>query len=247
MKHTLLKLSGVGRVLSLATIAVALVGCASTQQPHDVQESGFLHDYYPLMKEGSEGKSLRVYFNPKVDSLTSGDYNKIYLDKVTLFFGPDSEMNDAPREQLEMLANDFTGVLAQQLSKDYQIVQRPGPNTLRIQTAITDAQATSGLKALSFVPWGVPGLKFAIFKSNELATGKPVLSGDATVEIKMSDAQTSEVLFAAVDRRVGGRLGGGWESWTDVENAFQYWAEKVRYGLCKRIGQQSDCPRPKEE
>jgi len=62
----------------------------------------------------------------------------------------------------------------------------------------------------------------------------------------MTDSESGEVLFAAMDRRVGTRLGGGWKSWTDAEQAFRYWAEKVRYGLATQLRHQTDAIPPKE-
>jgi hypothetical protein len=236
-----------------AILAVlALSACSSTQQPRgplsgDIRESGFLDGVYPLMHEGEEGQALRVYRNPAVDSLAPDAYDKVLLDEVTIFYGPESELNDVPQDELHNLATMFGAKLADELSPDYRLVDEPGPRTLRIQTAITDAQATStALKAASFVPipLGVPGAKAALLKAKELATGKPVFAGEVTAELKMTDAQSGVVLFAAVDRRVGERLGGGWESWTDAEEAFRYWAEKIRYGLCTELRHGTDCVAP---
>jgi hypothetical protein len=236
----------------LIVVVFTVVGCASTQQPRgplsgDVQESGFLEGLYPLMQEGEKGQALRVYRNPSIDSLPANAYDKILLDQVTIFYGPDSKLKDVPHDELQNLATMFGAELADKLSNDYQLVNELGPKTLRIQAAITDGKATStALKAASFVPipLGVPGAKAALFKAKELATGKPVFAGEITAELKMTDAQSDEVLFAAVDRRVGERLGGGWESWTDAEEAFRYWAEKIRYGLCTELRRQTDCVAP---
>lgn len=239
----------------LVIVAVlALAGCAASKQPRgplssDVQESGFLRELYPLMKEGEKDQPLRVYRNPKIDALAANAYDKILLDSVTIYFGPDSKLTDVPQDQLKHLATIFGGELGEKLSSDYLLVDKSGPKTLRIQTAITDAQATStALKAVSFVPipWGPPGLKVAVLKSKELVTGKPAFAGEVTAEVKITDAESGEVLFAAVDRRVGGRLSGGWKSWTDAETAFKYWAEKIRYGLCKQLRRGTDCVAPKE-
>jgi hypothetical protein len=239
----------VSRVLIVMVFVMA--GCASTQQAggprRDVQESGFLEGVYPLMKEGEKGQALRVYRNPRVDSLAVTAYDKVLVDQVTIFYGPESKLNDVPEEELQNLATMFGAELADKLSNDYQLVSEPGPKTLRIQAAITDADETStALKAASFVPipLGVPGAKAALLKATEMATGKPVFAGEVTAEMKLTDAQSGDVLFAAMDRRVGERLGGGWESWTDAEEAFRYWAEKVRYGLCTELRRATDCVAP---
>ncbi len=122
-----------------------------------------------------------------------------------------------------------------------------GPKTLRGQVAIVSVeQSMPALEALSFipVPVGVPGGKFGLLKAKELGTGKPVFVGEAVVEAKFTDAHTGEVLFAAVDRRVGGRRPGTevFDSWDDVHQAFRYWAEKVRYRLCQQRGGSQSVP-----
>lgn len=232
--------------------AFALAGCAATQQPagplsSGVQESGFLKDLYPLMHEGEKGQAMRVYRSPKVDTIPANAYDKVFLETVTIYYGPESKLKDVPQDQLQNLATLFAAKLAENLARDYAIVKEAGPKTLRIQIAITDAQATStALKAVSFIPWGIPGLKFVVLKTKEELTGKPVFAGEVTAEARIADAQTGDVLFAAVDRRVGGRLSGGWESWTDAEVAFQYWGEKIRYALCAKLRHQTDCVAPKE-
>lgn len=235
-------------------IMLCMAGCAATQQPRGpisglgVQESGFLKDLYPLMKEGGEGQSLRVYFNPRVEFLPAEAYDKVLLNAVTIYLPPESETRKVPQEKLQQLADLFAGQLSQELSKDYQLVKEPGPKTLRIDVALTDVMETrTNLKALSFVPApALPGAKFAGLRTAEYLTGKPVFAGEATAEVKMTDAESGDVLFAAMDRRVGTRLGGGWKSWTDAEQAFRYWAQKVRYGLATQLRHQTDAIPPKE-
>jgi len=239
----------------LVIVAVlALAGCAATQQPRGplssgVQESGFLQDLYPLMHDGEKGQPLRLYRNPKFDTLVADGYEKIFIDSVTIYGGPESKLNEVPQDELKNLAIICAGELAEKLSKDYQLVNEPGPRTMRIQAVITDAQPTkTTYKAISHIPMplGVPGVKFALLKSKELATGRPVFAGEVTGEVKMVDTQSGEILLAAVDRRVGARLGGGWKSWTDAEQAFRYWAEKIRYWMCNKIRHGTNCVAPEE-
>ena len=199
------------------------------------------------MHEGKKGQPMRVYRSPKVDTIPANAYDKVCIETVTIYYGPESKLKDVPQDQLQNLANLFAGILAENLSRDYEIVKESGPKTLGIHIAITDVQETSTtFKALSFIPWGIPGLKFGVLKTKELLTGRPVFAGEVTAEAKIADAQTGDVLFAAVDRRVGRRLIGGWKSWTDAEEAFQYWGEKIRYVLCAKLRQQTDCVAPKE-
>jgi hypothetical protein len=70
-------------------------------------------------------------------------------------------------------------------------------------------------------------------------------TGSASVEIKMTDSATEAILAEAVDRRGGTKsLSGVTNSWNDVEEAYRFWAEKVRYRLCQNRGGQK-CVEPK--
>jgi hypothetical protein len=85
------------------------------------------------------------------------------------------------------------------------------------------------------------GVKAGLVLLKNASTGKPPFAGEITVEGKFNDAQTGEVIAAAVDRRVGARKpiigifqGATYDSWNDVDEAMRYWAERLRYRLCQR-------------
>jgi hypothetical protein len=62
--------------------------------------------------------------------------------------------------------------------------------------------------------------------------------------MKITDARTGELLAAGMDKRVGGKsLTKGFDSWTDVENAFEYWADRMAWRLCT-ARRQGTCPEP---
>jgi hypothetical protein len=89
------------------------------------------------------------------------------------------------------------------LSKDYEMVSEPGPNTLHVQAAITRADpAYVVLRAVSTIPAPMNYLAPASLLK-ELGTGKPLFVVEASIEMKISDALTGEVLGASADRRVG--------------------------------------------
>jgi len=68
-----------------------------------------------------------------------------------------------------------------------------------------------------------------------LATGKPAFVGEASVEAKISDAQTGKIIAAAVDRRVGGKTleAEAFDTWGDVNEILEYWAKQARFRLCE--------------
>lgn len=237
--------------LTLAVAIITLAGCSTTSQPdrnttlgeENLNGSGFLSDVYPLMKEGKDGEALRLYRNPKYASTASFTrFTKVLLDPVKLYAGSKSKLKDAPQDQAQAIAQGFYNQLHEQLGKDYQMVQTPGPDTLQISVAIVDAEASdTALKAASYIPVGLPGARVVAMQAATQTTGQPPATGQVTIEGKMYDSQTGEIVTAAIDRRTGSRRpiiglfeSSTYDKWSDVTAAGKYWAEKVRYRLCMR-------------
>jgi len=226
---------------------LALVGCAATKQARSVERSGFMPELSPLMHKGAEGETLLLYRNPKVDSIRRGTYTKFMLDPVLVYRGPQTKMKGIPQDQAQLMADTFYALIYQELSKDYEMVRQPGPNTIRGQVAISHLEESMPvLDVVSSIP--APMNVFAagsLLKT--IATGKPAFTGEAAIEAKLTDAQTGEVLGASVDRRVGKKKldAESFNSWADVYEAMRYWSEQARYRLCSERGQSADCPKPK--
>lgn len=246
--------------LVLGSALVLLAGCASTAQPgrntplaESVKGSGFMPEVYPMMKPGKEGESLLLYRNPKfASSQAFARYKKIYLDPVKLYGDSKSKLHDAPQEQNAAIAQGLYDQLHQQLGKDYQMVNQAGPDTLHLSVAIIDAQqADTSMKAASYVPipLGIPGAKLATMQTLSHTKGKPPFAGQVTVEGKMADADSGEVIAAMIDRRVGARKpiiglfeSSTYDTWSDVSEAERYWAEQMRYQFCMRRGANNCTP-----
>ncbi len=137
------------------------------------------------------------------------------------------------------MANDLWSKLIEVLGKDYFIVHQPGPGTLRIQAALTEAEeSTIGLDTVSSV---VPQMR-VMSEAKYLATGTAGFVGKASVEAKITDAKTGELLLAGVDRRAGSKnVKGSFNTWNDIEEANLYWAYQVDYRLCKLRAMTEDC------
>lgn len=207
-------------------LMVSLSGCASTQQARSVEQSGFLEDY-SILKEGKSDETLLVYKNPQADWKK---YQKIILDPVTVWVGKDSQLSDVSAEDRQRMADLFWVKLHEALKTDYEIVQSPGPDVLRIQAAITEAETSNPV--LDTVSSIVPQLR-VLTGVKGVATGVSGFTGSASVEMKITDSSDKTLLAAAVDRRGGTKnLSGLTNSWNDVEESFRYWAEKVRWRAC---------------
>ncbi len=229
----------------LAAVLVLLTGCAATKQARTVTTSGFLQDLYPQMREGKGDEALLVYRNPNVDWSAKASYKKILLDPVMIWRGKDSKLEGPEQKDVQAIADAFYALVYQELSKDYDMVKEPGPKTFRMQAALTDVEQSSpALDVLSSVPAPF-NVAFVASTVKTLSTGTPLFKGAASVEAKFMDAESGEVLAAAVDRRVGGRFLDRevFDSWNDVYGALKYWAQLTRFRLCQ-LRKQADCVRP---
>jgi len=233
---------------AILAITLVVTGCAATQEAKSVEKSGFLGDY-SLLKEGerstvsggsAENTALLVYKNPATDWRK---YKKIQLDPVTLWMSQkDSQLNDVSVEDRQRLAALLWKQLDEQLRKDYEMTSQGGSDVLRIQTAITEAGDSNA--TLDTVTSIVPQTRL-LSGMKSLATGVSAFTGSASAEIKITDGADGTILLEAVDRRGGTKsLRGVTNEWNDVEEAYRYWAEKMRYRLCQWRGGMN-CVEPK--
>jgi len=202
-------------------LIIILGGCAKTQQVKSLKPSGFLGDYSQL-QEGKGDMILLHYINPEADFSA---YNKIILDSVTIWAGEDSKVGNIPKEDLDNLAHYLYSAVKKQLEKDYRIVDEPGEGTMRIRLALTEAG--SSVRALDILTTYLPPARL-ISEGKKLATGTHAFVGRASIEMDVIDTVTNQRLGAAVDKRAGGKYyEGSTDTWADVKQAADYWAEKI--------------------
>ena len=216
------------RVLSRIVIlsgTVMLTGCASTYQA-EPEQSGFLGDY-SLLRKGAEGEASLIYRKYDNDHAKWRSYTQVLLEPVQIWKGEHTELN---KEDAEYLAKIAWSRLDEELRKDYTMASNTGVGVLRIQAAVTEAGAS--FPVLDLITTLYPGTRL-ISEGKRWASGTESFVGAASVEAKVTDSQTGEVLGAAVDRRGGGKyVTKGFHKWTDVEEAFTYWAKQLRWRLC---------------
>jgi hypothetical protein len=209
-------------------LAVALGGCAATQQARKVEPSGFLGNYAQL-QEGGEGEAKLVYIDRTANW---AGYDKMMIDPVTIWY--DADASNVPKEEAQVLADYLDASLRHHLKQDYALVDRPGPGVLRLRVAMTEAQGAK--TALNLVSTVVPQLR-ALSTVKKIATGTHAFVGRAGVEAEILDSMSNRRLAAAVDRRVGGKtIKGATSTWDDVQKAFDYWSERIQTRLAELRG-----------
>lgn len=221
------------RSIVFIALILFLAACSPTKQARSVETTGFLGTLYPLMHKGEDGEALLIYKNPKVATIPRGTYKKILLDHVQVWGPPTTDPDRQARAQ--KIADLLYTLAYDSMSQDYEMASEPGPGVLHAQVAITRADpAYVVLRAVSTVPAPMNAFAVASMLKN-IGTGKPLFVGDASLELKLSDSQTGEVLGASADRRVGKKRldADSFDSWDDVHKALAYWVKKARYRLCQ--------------
>ena len=231
-------------ILVIVGLSLFLIGsCVSTKQAQNVESSGFLGDIYPMMREGNENEALLVYHNPRLPEMAKRS-GKILLDPVTIWRGEESQLNGMSEKEIQHMADRFYSTIYSELDKDYAMVEEKGPDTILIQVALTKLKESK--VALNTISSVLPQARLMSY-AKEKATGKVSFVGEASIEVKITNSETGELIVAAVDRRVGGKKldSGTFNSWGDVYAILDFWAKGMRFKLCEARGD-SDCVKPDE-
>ena len=203
----------------LCLMMIVLIGGCAAQKIETKETSGFLKDYSGFSK-GSEEQLGLIYEKPGLDLSA---YKKVMIDHVVIYLNPSSEAQAIEPEQMTELSRYFHKSLIKVLESRYTITDQPGPDVLRIRTAITDIEPGHPFAGSisSVLPVGI-----AISSATKAVSDTNVGVGRAAMEIELVNSTTDERLAAAVDRREGGKQFGSGK-WDDVEEAFDNWAEKL--------------------
>lgn len=217
-------------VIIISFVFMFAAGCAKKQA---VKESGFLDNYADL-KEGRKGGVNKVYFKEGVDFKK---YNKIMLDHVVFFFSADSKYKGVHPDRLQKLADAFHIAAAETLEGSYPLVDKPGPDVMRIRIAITDVVPSK--PGLNLIVTAMPG-GFGVKALKKATTGSHSFIGNTAMEAEILDSLTNTQIALAMDSRGKGDkiigLTEGLTKWGDVKDVFKFWAKRLKIWLDETHG-----------
>jgi len=210
------------RVLFFVFIALLLISFTASAA-EKMPQSGFLGDYSGF-KPGPSGGANWVYFKKDIEF---GKYKKVMFDQVTFYLKEDAKDKGIQPDDIKELTDAFDNAVRENIGKYYPLVDKSGPDVLRIRVAITDlVPSKPGLSAVSTI---TPiGLGLSVIK--KVATGKHTGVGETGMEMEALDSLTNERLAAAIDWRSGSKL-SGMKKWGSAEEAFKFWTEKIKVRL----------------
>lgn len=228
------RINGMRRAILLAILfSITLAACSTTveSKPEAAKslESGgqlpaavtsFFGDDASKLQPGPEGGAALAYINSNAQW---SKYTKVQLMPVEFWAAPDTKVSESDQQ---MLTSYMYNKLQEDLSKNFTLVNQPGPDVMTLRIALMDATtAVPGLRSVSVI---VPQAR-VLNGLQSLATGSYAFAGSAEAEMKDTDSSTNELLAGAVDERAGGM---GIKSaasfrWGDAENVMDYWAQRV--------------------
>jgi hypothetical protein len=222
-----------GAVLLILTLAV---GCKSTgptssagaggaqgTAPTGQHYSGFLGDYSQL-KPAPDREGVMLYLD------RSGNYRpftKLMFEPVVVVLTPNPEYKGVPKEELARMSNNFKDSFTRAFTPGYRIVNEPGPDVLRVRTAITGVQpAKPAMGVTDLLP-----IK-AVFDIGREAAGAGPRVAEMTAEMEVLDPSGKRVAAATATRKGNKDLPQGEQvSWNDLQSISDYWARGFRSRL----------------
>ena len=229
------------RIAVVLLLALTLAACATTRRGRGTPPGfSFFGDEADLLTEGEkQGDWAYIYRNPET---RFEEYDEIIVDPIGFWVDPDKvKLNATDRQRL---ANNFYAIAYRVMSQYFKVVDEPTPGkkTLRIRIGLTNAEASRVvLDAISTI---VPQLRVGT-KLTSYVSGKPAFTGRSAFMFRVMDAQAARTVAMGADARVGERtISGLTDKWSDVTEAFEYWAEVGAYRICTEK-KQPNCERPK--
>jgi hypothetical protein len=206
-------------------ILLALLACATGDALPGAAPTGFLQDYSRLHRGKGEHQGL-IFIDLRANF---SRHDRAMLDPVTIWQAEGPGLGDVPQEQLQHLTDFLEATLRSQIAQAFELVDRPGRDTLRVRVAIS--QAPQAQRVMDVVSRRLRPTQ-SLSDPGDLATGTRRLVGAAAIEVEILDSLSDRRMLAAVDERVGSRsLRGSSTAWSDVHEAFDYWADVLRTRL----------------
>ncbi len=211
------RMSAVLLALSLA----AGSGWAQDKAAAKPQFSGFLGDYSKL-QPAKDREGTLLFINKSQDYKS---YTKVMFDSVEVYLTPNPNYKGLQPDTLKRMTDNVLTSFKRALEPEYQVVTAPGPDVLRVRTAITGVE----LVKPPMNPTDVIPVKF-LFKA---ATGGfSAMVPEMSAEMEVLDAQGNRLAAAAVTRKGDQSLKQGEQvTWKELDAISSYWAKGFRQRL----------------
>ncbi len=210
------------------TVMFVLVLSSSAWAGEWPQCSGFLSECESFVPDPDRPGAFRY----EVQGFDAKAYTKIIFDPVEIWFHPDSEYKGVKPEKLKALADGLRAVLMTAVEGVFEVVDAPGPRTLRVRAAITNVISKKPKRTwYNYTPVG------AISVGIKKAAGRDYALDEAVFEVELLNSKTDVRLGALIDTKVSAKKGKKPGKWKDVEKSFEFYGNRFRQRMAKAKGQ----------
>lgn len=190
----------------LATLLTSVLAGCTGKYPGAEKYSGYLKDYSRAQPEKSvSGIPVLRWISP--DFKTS-DYDSVYILPVTFWHGiPVSDQ--LQKEKLQSVLDYTNQRLRQSLAASVPVVNKSGPRTLTLRSAITAVDIQKqGLNIWEVMPVS------AMIAGAQYLTGYRTLDVTFYFEVEISDSLTDKPLITAIRRSQSATLSNSYKQQT---------------------------------
>jgi hypothetical protein len=178
--------------LAVLALCAALAGCASVTP---VAYSGVASSSYLAPNPSDLSGHTPYRYAAAVDWRT---YDKVLVEPVVIYRGPDQQFGDMSEEDKIMLAHYMQSRFTEKLISRFTLASRPAPNMLRVRLTLTGAATTTPVLG-TLSRFDIAG---AAYNGVQAARdGEGLLTGSVIYTVEIFDAPTSRLLSAFVSKQ----------------------------------------------
>jgi Protein of unknown function (DUF3313) len=181
------------RLTGVAVLCASVAACASAPKP--IPYSNL--DSASYMARNTEGDARHVPYSYSAD-MDWRVYNKMIIDPVVIYQGPDQQFGAMSDTDKTALADYMSKQFTDTLRKGFTIVTDPSPATLRLKLTLTGATKTKPAVS-TFSRLDIGGNIYNGVQS--VVGGRGAFTGEAIYAVEIYDAQTNRLLEAYVAQR----------------------------------------------
>lgn len=174
---------------------LAALGLAACSGPAPTAYSGLASTpYLRPAPNDDNGRTPFAYVTP----VAWRQYHRLIIDPVIVYQGADAQFGKIPPQGQAYRARTMQDRFAARLGRDFALVDRPAPQTLRLTLTLTGARATPPVVG-TVTHFDLAG---GTYNAVQGLRGKPgMVAGSVSYAVEVRDALSGRLLYAAVNRQ----------------------------------------------
>jgi hypothetical protein len=157
------------------------------------------------LRPNTEDSTGRVPYRYK-SNVDWRQYNKIIVDPVTVYNGPDNQFVKMADKDKSVLAGYMQDQFAERLRTRFALVNNPGPGTLRLHLTLTGAKDTTPFLG----PFSHLDVGGNVINAAQAVRGREgTMAGSVNYAVEIYDAASNRLLSAYVTKQYPNAMNAG--------------------------------------